>query len=128
MYAIRSYYATPYLGTAQTINAGNITAGAFGSNGSAGDYGFPQRLSLDWGVSTTPITLGQHASTSLAIKNNVGIGTVNANSSLHLYQASGNDAELDLQSVVRITSYNVCYTKLLRALIRLTIKVFTQLS
>ena len=81
------------------LYASNIFNGAFGSNTGNGDYGFPNRLSLNFGAGTTPLTLSQPASTTLAINGRVGVGTTSANALLHLYQNGGNNAELDIQSV-----------------------------
>ena len=78
--------AGAFVGTvAGTTYAANIFNGAFGSNTGNGDYGFPNRLSLNFGSGTTPLTLNQSAGTALAVSGNLGIGTTTAVSLLHLY-------------------------------------------
>ena len=59
--------ATAYLGGTQTVVAGNVSSGAFGSNTGGGNYSFPASIS----VSTTTAPTGGVAT----FMGNVGIGT-----------------------------------------------------
>jgi hypothetical protein len=69
---------TAYLGGSQTLVAGNVGAGAFGSNTSGGNYSFPASLSI--GTSTAP------SGGVLFVNGNVGIGTAGPTAILDVYK------------------------------------------
>src|SRR4030042_7096476 len=55
-----------------TVQGRNVSNGPFGETG-GGQYGFPARLSIGYGIGSTPITIGQTG--DLSVSGNVGIGT-----------------------------------------------------
>src|SRR4030042_664994 len=78
-----------------TVQARNVSNGPFGETG-GGQYGFPARLSIGYGIGSTPITIGQTG--DLSVSGNVGIGTVAPDVLLHFHEAADTDANLYLTS------------------------------
>ena len=114
MYAIRSYYAIMRLGSEGVTEISVIPSGSIGLDVALGVGGFPRGRVIEiYGPESSGKTTLALNAVAQAQKAGGNAAFIDAEHALDVSYASKLGVSIS-DLLIRITSYNVCYTKLLR--------------
>jgi len=87
------------------VSAQSVSAGSFAANTGGGFFGFPSKVSIGYGVGSTPSSIGQGG--DLSVSGSVGIGTTSPLTKVHIFgSASGGVPYNDGKGNGRLTIEN----------------------